>query len=137
MADETPKEPTDQPADEPVEQPEAESAQGDAREDAAAEDDSVGESPVAAPDPPAEEPEVSRHDEDHNYYYASAEITERSGIFPKWMMVLIAFFVVFGVLYIYYNWDGGDPYEPARDPYRVKPPDKQTAPTDPADESGE
>ncbi|MCG3181618.1 MAG: hypothetical protein BIFFINMI_04016 [Phycisphaerae bacterium] len=62
----------------------------------------------------ATEPEQSRRDEQHNYYYATAEITERSGIFPKWMMAVVAFFVIFAVVYVMRYWHGANDIEPPR-----------------------
>lgn len=87
----------DQPAEAEAEtEPEASTPQGDAAR-------------VAAGEPA----EVSRHDEDHNYHYAGAEISERSGFVPLWMVLTVLFFILFGVFYAITHWDAGSVEPPS------------------------
>lgn len=95
------------PADEPTKDPDEQQLESDAEQtDESAEAESVeGDSP----DEPAE---VSRGDGHHNYHYATAEISERGGFIPIWLVITVLFFITFGVVYAIHYWNVKDPLEP-------------------------
>ncbi len=96
-------------ADEPTKNPDDQQAESDEEQtDEAAE----ARAESVESDSPDEPVEISRGDGHHNYHYATAEISERGGFIPIWLVLTVLFFVTFGVVYAIHYWNVKDPLEP-------------------------